>query len=54
VREENSFILKLVDLGRFGEFELNHALKFTKEGLSHEILRLIIVAVAVNETFVLE
>jgi hypothetical protein len=53
VCEEDGFILKLMDLEGFGEVELNHALKFAKKGLLDEILRLIVVGVAVDEAFIL-
>jgi len=52
VREEDSFVLRLMDLGGFGEVKLNHALKFTKEGLLDKILGSIIVGVTVNNTFI--
>ena len=53
VREEDSFILRLMNRGRFREVKSNNVLKFTKEGLLDRILRLIIVGVAINKAFVL-
>jgi hypothetical protein len=53
MREEDSFILRLMNRGRFREVKSNNALKFAKEGLLDRILRLIIVGVAINKAFVL-
>ena len=53
MRKEDSFILTLMYLKGLWKVELYHALKFTEERLLDQVLRSIIVGVAVNETFVL-
>ena len=53
MREEDGFLLVLVDLGGFGEVELNYTLKFTEIWLLDKDLRSVVVGVAVNKAFVL-
>ena len=54
MREEDCFVLGLMNLGGFWEVELNHALKFTEKGLLDEVLGSVVVGVAINKAFVLE
>ena len=54
VREEDCFVLGLMNLGGFWEVELNHALKFTEKGLLDEVLGSVVVGVAINKAFVLQ
>lgn len=54
VREEDGFRLRVMNLGRFREVELNHALKFTEKGLLDEILGSVVVSVLINEAFILQ
>ena len=53
VREDDSFVLRLMYLRGLREIKVDNALKFTKKGLLDEILGVIIVGIAINEAFVL-
>jgi hypothetical protein len=53
VREEESFVLRLVYIRGFREVESDDTLKLAEEGLLDEILRPVIVGIAVNEALVL-
>lgn len=51
--EEDSFVLRLMNLEGSREVKLNNALKFAKEGLVNEILGFVVVGVSIDETFIL-
>jgi hypothetical protein len=54
VREEDSLVLRLMDLEGFREVELNHTLKLPEKGFLDEILRFVVASVAINKAFVLQ
>lgn len=53
VCKEDGYILREVYLGGSWEVELDHTLKFAKEGLLDELLWSIVFSIGVNKTFIL-